>query len=176
MHWLVLNTHFFLSVVLFLITNFLVYSSEGFNSSMHDSCIKITYCGLGYIVEPTSYTVLKLVSIGVLIASIVSWKLIPIHLFSTWNDWIAFTCAYTLHPLDRGDLKYYWTLFESIGYFHLHEVYLNFLCGTKQITTFNISLVVHGTVAEKSLPVSFHPFFFSCVIQYHFLFSLAYYW
>lgn len=61
----------FFSVVLFL-TNFLVYSSEGFNSSMHDSCIKITYCGLGYIVEPTSYTVLKLVSIGVLIASIVS--------------------------------------------------------------------------------------------------------
>lgn len=63
---------FSLSVVLFLITNFLVYSNEGFNSSMHDSCIKITYCGLGYSVEPTSYTVLKLVSIGVLIASIVS--------------------------------------------------------------------------------------------------------
>jgi hypothetical protein len=55
--------------------------------------------------------------------------------------------------------------------FHLHDFF--FLI--KQITTFNISLVVHGTVAEKSLPVS-SPIFFSCIIQYHFLFRLAYYW
>lgn len=61
------------------------------------------------------------------------------------------TCAYTLHPLERGQNVLKPNL-NQLDIFIIITLFLFF--GIKQITTFNISLVVHGTVAEKSIHVS----------------------